>query len=36
LTLDLRKAELQEGVSVLHLSTVFGGATLLVPPPLER
>jgi hypothetical protein len=32
LTLDLRRAELQEGVSVLNLSTVFGGATLLVPP----
>ncbi len=32
LTLDLRKAELQEGISVLDLSTVFGGATLMVPP----
>ncbi|NLA15577.1 MAG: cell wall-active antibiotics response protein [Bacteroidales bacterium] len=32
ITLDLRKTNLQEGVSVLKLSAVFGGITLYVPP----
>jgi len=32
MTLDLRKTNLQEGVSVLKLSAVFGGITLLIPP----
>lgn len=32
MTLDLRKTNLQEGVSVLKLEAVFGGITLLIPP----
>ena len=31
-TLDLRKTDLQEGVSYLKVSTVFGGVTLFIPP----
>ncbi|HOR11874.1 MAG TPA: DUF5668 domain-containing protein [Bacteroidales bacterium] len=32
ITLDLRKTDLQEGVSYLKISSVFGGVTLFVPP----
>lgn len=32
ITLDLRKTTLQEGESFLEISTVFGGANIIVPP----